>query len=56
MTWHTMPIWDCPACRTKQQEDDYYDLHEGDSLTCRACQKEFPIKGVDTSIEVELGP
>lgn len=54
MSWHTMPIWECPSCFKRQQADDYYDLKSGDSMTCQFCEKEFEIESVDTSIEIEL--
>ena len=54
MSFHTMPIWDCPSCSVRQQADDYCDLTAGDRLTCRRCEKEFEIESVETVMEVQL--
>lgn len=49
-----MPIWICPACKKKQQQDDYYELESGCDLVCGFCEKEFKVAWVDTTMTVTI--
>lgn len=53
-TWHSMPMWVCPACQREQQQDDYGALHTGSSVMCQFCETEFTVMATDATLDVLL--
>jgi hypothetical protein len=49
-----MPMWICPACKKEQQEDEYWTLSEGSSITCKGCEKEFDIISIESTMTIEI--
>jgi transcription elongation factor Elf1 len=54
MPWFQMPFFTCPRCGKRWQQEEYYDLHAGGSVTCPHCETEFDVVSVDTTMEVEI--
>ncbi|MFZ2809427.1 MAG: hypothetical protein WAZ60_23835 [Desulfosalsimonadaceae bacterium] len=48
--WNSMPFGECPICEKEWQIDDYYDLDNGSTVTCRHCGTEIELSDKDTTV------
>lgn len=52
----TMPEWVCQACGHQHQEDEYWQLDEGDELECAKCKAAFEITDKECVMHFWIAP